>query len=463
MEKAAQLPGGLLFAREPGHSVRVPPQSEPMRDPIASDVPDVRPAGPFSRWERMVAGRYLRSKRREGGVAMIGVIAYVGIALAVAVLIIVMSVMNGFRTELLSRILGFNGHVFVSTAPASGLDTAGLTRQLSGLPGVVQAAPVIEGQVMAVGDGSVSGAIVRGVSRADLAATRLVADNVTPGGLDAWGEGEYGGDRVLLGERLAASLGLRPGDPITLISPTGAATAFGDAPQRKTFIVSGLFSVGMSEYDQSFLYMPIEQAGLFFGREGAPDFIELRLSDPERAAEVKARVASLAGPAASVSDWTERNAAFWGALQVERNVMRLILMMLVVIAAANIISGLIMLVKNKGRDIAILRTMGAGQGAILRIFFMAGAAVGVAGALTGLLLGVVFCTYIGPIQQAVEWVTGARVFASDVYYLSRIPARIDWAEVVLILGWSLAAAFLATLPPAWRASRLDPVEALRYE
>ncbi len=463
MEKAAQLPGGLLFAREPGHSGRVPPKSEPMPESIASDVPDVRPAGPFSRWERMVAGRYLRSKRREGGVAMIGVIAYVGIALAVAVLIIVMSVMNGFRTELLSRILGFNGHVFVSTSPASGLDTAGLTRQLSGLPGVVQAAPVIEGQVMAVGDGSVSGAIVRGVSRADLAATRLVSDNVTPGGLDGWGEGEYGGDRVLLGERLAASLGLRPGDPITLISPTGAATAFGDAPQRKTFIVSGLFSVGMSEYDQSFLYMPIEQAGLFFGREGAPDFIELRLSDPERAAEVKAQAASLAGPAASVSDWTERNAAFWGALQVERNVMRLILMMLVVIAAANIISGLIMLVKNKGRDIAILRTMGAGQGAILRIFFMAGAAVGVAGALTGLLLGVVFCTYIGPIQQAVEWVTGARVFASDVYYLSRIPARIDWAEVLLILGWSLAAAFLATLPPAWRASRLDPVEALRYE
>ena len=434
-----------------------------MPDPIASDVPDVRPAGPFSRWERMVAGRYLRSKRREGGVAMIGVIAYVGIALAVAVLIIVMSVMNGFRTELLSRILGFNGHVFVASSPASGLDTVALTRQLSGLPGVVQAAPVIEGQVMAVGDGSVSGAIVRGVSRADLAATRLVADSITPGGLDGWGEGEYGGDRVLLGERLAASLGLRPGDPITLISPTGAATAFGDAPQRKTFIVSGLFSVGMSEYDQSFLYMPIEQAGLFFGREGAPDFIELRLSDPERAAEVKAQAASLAGPAASVSDWTERNAAFWGALQVERNVMRLILMMLVVIAAANIISGLIMLVKNKGRDIAILRTMGAGQGAILRIFFMAGAAVGVAGALTGLLLGVVFCTYIGPIQQAVEWVTGARVFASDVYYLSRIPARIDWAEVVLILGWSLAAAFLATLPPAWRASRLDPVEALRYE
>ena len=463
MEKAAQLPGGLLFVSEPGHSGRVAVVEETMPAESSPVFPTVQPAGPFSRWERMVAGRYLRSRRREGGVALIGVIAYVGIALAVAVLIIVMSVMNGFRAELLSRILGFNGHVFVSAAPASGLDTGALTRRLAAIPGVVQASPVLEGQVMAVGDSQVSGAIVRGVSRRDLLATRLVADNVSPGGLEGWGEGEFGGEKVLVGERLAASLGLRPGDPITLISPTGAATAFGETPQRKTYIVGGLFSVGMSEYDQTFLYMPMEQAGLFFGREGAPDFIELRLANPDRAAEIKAQVAALAGPAASVSDWTERNAAFWGALKVERNVMRLILMMLVLIAAANIISGLIMLVKNKGRDIAILRTMGAGQGAILRIFFMAGAAVGVAGALTGLLLGVLFCTYIGPIQQVVEWATGARVFASDVYYLSRIPARIDWAEVGLILGWSLAASFLATLPPAWRASRLDPVEALRYE
>ena len=463
MVKAALLPGGLLFACEPGHSEGEPNLAEPMTE-FPPDAPSLlRPAGPFSRWERMVAGRYLRSRRREGGVALIGVIAYVGIALAVAVLIIVMSVMNGFRAELLSRILGFNGHVFVTATSADGVDPAALAQRLARLPGVVQASPVIEGQVMAVGDGQVSGAIVRGVSRADLLATRLVADNISPGGLEGWGEGEFGGDRVLVGDRLAAALGLRSGDPITLISPSGAATAFGDAPQRKTYIVGGLFTVGMSEYDQTFLYMPIEQAELFFGREGAPDFIEIRIDEPDRAAEVKAQVASLAGPAASVSDWTERNAAYWGALKVERNVMRLILMMLVVIAAANIISGLIMLVKNKGRDIAILRTMGAGQGAILRIFFMAGAAVGVAGALTGLLLGVVFCTYIGPIQQAVEWVTGARVFASDVYYLSRIPARIDWAEVLQILGWSLAAAFLATLPPAWRASRLDPVEALRYE
>ncbi len=463
MEKAAQLPGGLLFVRKAGHSGPVFNFRESMVASLSPEPQTVQPAGPFSRWERMVAGRYLRSRRREGGVALIGVIAYVGIALAVAVLIIVMSVMNGFRAELLSRILGFNGHVFVTSAPAAGLDPAALAQRLSGLPGVVQVAQVLEGQVMAVGDGQVAGAVVRGVSRKDLLATRLVSGNVTPGGLDGWGEGEFGGEKVLVGERLAASLGLRQGDPITLISPTGAATAFGEAPQRKTYIVGGLFSVGMSEYDQTFLYMPIEQASLFFGREGAPDFIELRLGDPDKAVALKPEVAAIAGPAATVTDWTERNAAFWGALKVERNVMRLILMMLVLIAAANIISGLIMLVKNKGRDIAILRTMGAGQGAILRIFFMAGAAVGVAGALTGLALGVLFCTFIGPIQQAVEWVTGARVFASDVYYLSRIPAKVDWGEVLMILGWSLAASFLATLPPAWRASRLDPVEALRYE
>ena len=223
------------------------------------------------------------------------------------------------------------------------------------------------------------------------------------------------------------------------------------------------FQVGMSQYDQTYIYMPLSQAQLFFGREDSADAIEVRVEDPDHAARMKGPISKAAGPAALVSDWTQRDASFWGALKVERSVMRLILMLLVAIAAMNIISGLVMLVKNKGRDIAILRTMGAGQGSILRIFFMAGASIGALGTVAGLAVGVVFCTYIDPIQSAVEYVTGQAVFSSDVYYLSRVPAKVDWLEVLVIASWALGMSFLATLPPAWRASRLDPVEALRYE
>jgi lipoprotein-releasing system permease protein len=420
-------------------------------------------APPFGQWERAIANRYLRAKRSQGGVALISLISFIGITLAVAVLIIVMSVMNGFRSELMSRILGFNGHVYVSGGVLASPARDQIVHRLASLPGVTQAAPVIEAQAMALGQGQISGAIVRGISPSDLKATTLVSGNINRGSMDGFGEGEYGGDLILVGDRLAQNLGVQPGDPLTLISPTGGATAFGATPQRKTYTVAGTFSVGMSEYDQAFIYMPLAQAQLFFGRDGGVDFVEMKLKDPDQATALKPEVARIVGPAAVVTDWTQKNASYWGALQVERNVMRLILMMLVAIAALNIISGLIMLVKNKGRDIAILRTMGAGQGSILRIFFMAGAAVGVLGTLAGLIIGVLFCIYIDPIQAAVEWVTGAQVFSSDVYFLSRVPAKVDWAEVSVIVGWSLGMAFVATLPPAWQASRLDPVEALRYE
>jgi len=328
---------------------------------------------------------------------------------------------------------------------------------------VTQAAPVIEAQAMALGQGQISGAIVRGITPSDLRDTKLVSGNLVRGSLDGFGQGDYGGDLILVGDRLAQTLGVQPGDPLTLISPTGGATAFGATPQRKTYTVAGTFSVGMSEYDQTFIYMPLPQAQLFFGRDGGIDFIEMKLADPDKAVDIKPVVAQAAGPGAIVSDWTQKNASYWGALQVERNVMRLILMLLVAIAALNIISGLIMLVKNKSRDIAILRTMGASKSAILRIFFMAGASVGVLGTITGLSIGVLFCVYIDQIQAFVEWVTHTQVFSSDVYFLSRVPAKVDWAEVALIVSWSLGVAFVATLPPAWQASRLDPVEALRYE
>ena len=420
-------------------------------------------APPFGAWERMLAGRYLRAKRSQGGVALISIISFIGITLAVAVLIIVMSVMNGFRSELLGRILGFQGHVFVAGGVVDGPALGPAVQRIRAVPGVVQATPVIQGQVLAMGPNQVTGAVIRGVSAADVAASPIIARNITHGSLKGYGEGEDGGDRILVGDRLAETLGVHAGDPLTLISPSGAATAFGGSPVQKTFIVAGTFTVGMSQYDQAYIYMPLTTAQLFLGREGSIDEIEIKLKNPDEAERLKGRIARAAGPTALVTDWTQRDTSFWGALKVERNVMRLILMLLVAIAALNIISGLVMLVKNKGRDIAILRTMGAGQGAILRIFFMAGASIGALGTFAGLLLGTLFCIYIQEIQTFVEAVTGQAVFSSDVYFLSHIPAKVDWSEVALITFWALAMSFVATLPPAWRASRLDPVEALRYE
>jgi lipoprotein-releasing system permease protein len=420
-------------------------------------------APPFSLWERALAGRYLRARRKDAGVALISILAFLGITAAVFALIVVMSVMNGFRTELLSRILGFNGHLYVAGAPLSDQQRAETVKRLRAVPGVTQVTSMVEAQAMVIGRGQISGAIVRGVSREDVKSTKIVADNIKPGSLEGYGEGEYGGDLILLGQRLALSLGVGPGDAVSLISPSGSTSAFGVSAAQKDYTVGGLFAVGMSEYDQAFAYMPLEQAQLFFGKEGAVDVIEVKLTDPDEAPDMKAEIARAAGPGAIVTDWTEKNQSFFNALQIERNVMRLILMFIVVIAAINIISGLIMLVKTKGRDIAILRTMGASRAGILRVFFMSGAAIGVAGTLAGLVLGVLFCLNIAGIQHLVERVTGAEVFNADVYFLTHIPARIEWREVAMITGWSLLVSFLATLPPALRAARLDPVEALRYE
>lgn len=424
---------------------------------------EARQAAPFGLWERSIAARYLRAKRKNGGVALISTISFVGIALAVAVLIIVMSVMNGFRTELLNRILGFNGHLFVAGQALAEPQRDTVVRRLRALPGVVQAAPMLEAQALVQGRGQTSGAVIRGMSPADVRATPIIAGNIKRGSLDGFGQGDYGGDIILVGERLAAAMGVEPGDTLTLTSPSASATAFGSAPVSKAYTVGGIFSVGMSEYDQTFIYMPLDQAQLFFGREGAVDKIEIKLDDPDKTAALRPQVVAAAGGDSIVTDWRDNNQAFFNALEVERNTMRLILMLIVAIAAMNIISGLVMLVKNKGRDIAILRTMGATQGAIMRIFFLSGASIGVLGALAGFAIGVLFCAYIREIQAFVQWVTGADVFNADVYFLSHIPAKLDWNEVIGVLFWALLASFLATLPPAFQAARIDPVEALRYE
>ena len=425
---------------------------------------DVKPAGPFSGWERAIAGRYLRAKRKEGWVALISIIAFVGITLAVAVLIIVMSVMNGFRAELLGRILGFNGHAYVGGPLLNDPNRAHAIQSLRAVPGVIQVAPMVEAQALALGpSGAVSGAIVRGITLSDLKQVKLVASNIKQGSLDGFGTGDYGGDLVLVGDRLATSMGVQVGDQITLISPTGDATAFGSSPRRKAYTVGGVFSVGMSEYDQTFVYMPLPQAQLFFGRDQSVDVIEVMLADPDQIALTKPKLAAAAGPGAIITDWRDKNHSFFNALEVERNTMRLILLLIVAIAAINIISGLVMLVKNKAKDIAILRTMGASQGAILRIFIMAGCVIGVLGAMTGLISGVLFCAYIEQIQRFVESLAGTQVFNPDIYFLAHIPAKLDWNEVGLISFVSIVISFLATLVPAWWASRIEPVEALRYE
>jgi len=431
---------------------------------VSESVPPPGPrAPPFGAWERMLAWRYLRAKRSQGGVALISIISFVGIMLAVAVLIIVMSVMNGFRAELLGRILGFNGHLFVSGPVLDRPDLDVVAARIVRVPGVTQAAPIIEAQAIAMGPAQISGALVRGMRPKDLRATPIVSGNITGGSLAGFGEGEYGGEQVVVGERLAQSLGVKPGDPLTLISPSGAATAFGGTPLQKTYMVGATFSAGMSQYDQAYIFMPLAQAQLFFGRESGVDALEVKVKKPDEAGSLKAAIADAGGEGALVTDWTQRDTSFWGALKVERNVMRLILGLLIIIAALNIISGLVMLVKNKTRDIAILRTMGAGQGAVLRIFFMTGATIGGLGTAAGLALGGLVSVYIGPIQSFVEWATGQAVFSSDVYFLSRLPAKVDWLEVAGITIFSLAMSCIWTLPPAWRASRLDPVEALRYE
>ena len=417
-------------------------------------------AGPFSAFERMVAWRYLRSRRKETVISVISMISFIGIMLGVATLIIVMAVMNGFRAELLSRILGVNGHLIVQPIDRAFDDYAEVAGRIEGVDGVRYAVPLVEGQVLAAGRiGAGTFALVRGLREEDITRMELVSGNIRQGSLTGFAAGEG----VVIGRRMADNLGLALGDGLQLVAPEGDVTPFGVTPRQKIYPITAIFEVGMSEYDASIVFMPMAEAQIFFNSEGVAQTVEVFVDNPDAIDSLRAPVEEAAQRQIYITDWRQRNQTFFATLQVERNVMFMILTLIVLVAALNIISGLIMLVKDKGRDIAILRTMGATSGAVMRIFLMTGAAIGIVGTLAGVVLGVLVCLNVESIRQFFSWLSGTMLFDPEFYFLSQLPARMDLRETVSVVLMAMTLSFLATIFPAWRAARLDPVEALRYE
>ncbi|MCH8238453.1 MAG: lipoprotein-releasing ABC transporter permease subunit [Proteobacteria bacterium] len=414
---------------------------------------------PFAAFEWMIALRYLRARRKEGFISVIAGFSFLGIMLGVATLIIVLSVMNGFRNELFDKILGLNGHVIIHSMTGNFTDYKDVTARLRKVAGVKSVLPLIEGQAIASTTTLATGALIRGLSETSLKSLTAISGNIRSGTLDKFDKG----NGLAMGSRLANQLRLRVGDKVTLVAPRGASTPFGIAPRVKRYNVNAIFEMGMSEYDNSIIFMPLNEAQRYFNKKKTVSVLEIMLNDPDEVGDLRPAILQAGGSTIYVTDWRQRNSSFFSALQVERNVMFLILTLIVLVAALNIVSGLIMLVKDKGADIAILRTMGATRSAIMRVFFITGASIGVAGTLAGLLLGVAVCLNIESIRQFISYLTSTNLFPSELYYLSQLPAEMDLGEVTTVVLMALILSMLATLYPAWRASQLDPVEALRYE
>jgi len=420
---------------------------------------DTAKTKPFSAFEWMIAWRYLRARRKEGFISVIAGFSFLGIVLGVATLIIVLAVMNGFRNELFAKILGLNGHVVIHPIKGRFTDFEDVAARLRNLEGVRYVLPLIEGQAMISTKALANGALVRGLREKDLKSLGTISKNIRYGTLDGFDTGKG----VALGTRLANQLRVTVGDTVTLISPRGAQTPFGTAPRVKRYAVSAIFEMGMSEYDSTIVFMPLREAQRYFNKPGAVTVLEIVIGNPDRVGPMRPAILEAGGPSIYVTDWRQRNSSFFSALQVERNVMFLILTLIVLVAALNIVSGLIMLVKDKGPDIAILRTMGATRGSIMRVFLITGASIGIVGTFAGLLLGVVVCLNIESIRQFISYLTSTDLFSAELYYLSQLPAEMDVSEVTSVVIMALVLSVLATLYPSWRASRLDPVEALRYE
>jgi lipoprotein-releasing system permease protein len=422
---------------------------------------------PFAGFEWLIAWRYLRAKRREGGVSVMTWISLIGIALAVFALIATLAVRSGFRYEFVQTILGANAHISLYSASyvdendqlsRSIRDFDTIAQNVRGVDGVIRAAPIIRGQLMASFNGRNAGVEVFGERMEDLQTLPLiVAPETQTGELARFMDG------IAIGSGVARELGVSAGDRIKIISPDGVKTAFGTAPRIKSYEVVYIFGVGRYDIDRTRIYMPFAEAQSFFNREGTADEIEILVTNPDRVNDQVVPILSAAGPRAVVWTWQDSSGGFLQALKSEDNVMFIILSILVLIASMNIVSGLIMLVKNKGSDIGILRTMGLTEGSILRVFLIIGASIGIVGTLIGVIMGVLFAIYIDPVFTAVNWLLGGGVWDPSVRYLSQLPARLELADVISAVSLSLGLSFVATIFPARRAARMNPVEALRYE
>jgi lipoprotein-releasing system permease protein len=412
----------------------------------------------FSLPERLIAFRYLRARKKEGFVSVISLFSFLGIMLGVATLIIVMSVMNGFRAEFMNRILGLGGHISVYGTAGPIADYNNTADKLRILPNVVSVFPLLDAQVLISQNGTARGVMLRAMSPADMGSKPLLENHIISGHLP-----ELNSDKIIIGRRLAESIHVKVGDRLNLLSPAGNVTPFGTMPRAKAYDIAGIFDVGMFEYDANFIYMPLTTAQALLNMEGRVNSIEITTADPNNLRRVMHQITDILGPEYRVLSWEQVNGSYFNALATERHVMFLILTLIIIVAAFNIISGMIMLVKDKGRDIAILRTMGASRTSVMKIFMLTGATIGVMGTLGGLALGVIFALNIETIRQLLQHITGTDLFNAEIYFLSQLPAKIEWPEVIGITCMSFALSFLATIYPALRAARMSPVEALRYE
>ncbi len=413
----------------------------------------------FDKFERTVAFRYLRARRKEGFISVITTFSLLGIMLGVATLIIVMAVMNGFRAELVSRVLGLGGHLNVHGTEGPITEFDALADSLRDIDGVVSVTPIIVGQALVTHRGAAGSAAVRGIRPEDFTARPSLAENLqqlTPGDF-------AGADAIAIGVDMARRYGVTLGESMTMIAPSGDLTAVGASPEMRSFRVAAIFEVGMDKYDGGYVYMPLEAARAFLQIEEGVTSLEIFLADPYELDAVAEAIAGAIGDQGRLQSWQEEDATLFGALQVERTVMFLILTLIIIVAAFNIISGLVMLVKDKGRDIAILRTMGATRATVMRVFILTGASIGTVGTLIGLGLGVGFADNIPRIRDWVQTTFGITEFPPEIQFWTQVPAIVDWTEVFVVVALAIGLSFAATLYPSWRAARLDPVEALRYE